>query len=248
MYPGFRSDSARDRSHTDRKTAWSLDAVLSLSRQWSRVTAEIRWAQRAAREVESRYYCSAESLFAAKVCRRPRTGRRPKNCRQRLALRPGGTPQEISRGQVRPSGRGPRLRHRTGHAPAGHRRSFWWRPPHSIPVTPRRLGSFSSMPRWGTESRGPVSGGGVRWGRTCPRLISSGVPPGREPGVPAHSGHAVLRSSEYFAVSFPIQALRLGRSRPALVPALPRCVHPISVGNLRLCLFVVSKFQPLRTG
>ena len=106
--------------------------------------------------------------------------RRPKNCRQRLAFRPGGTPQEISRGQARASGRRPRLPRQTGHAPAGHRRSFWWRPPRSISATTRRLGPngqpvigrhpgpLSSMPRWGPEPLGTVSGGGVRWRRLAP--------------------------------------------------------------------------------
>ena len=89
------------------------------------------------------------------------TGRRPKNCRRRSALRPGGTPQEISRGQARPSGRGPRLRRRTHHAPAGHRRIFWQCrqcPPGSISATIPRLGPFSSMPRWGLEPPSTVSG------------------------------------------------------------------------------------------
>ena len=68
------------------------------------------------------------------------TIRTPENGRRRLALRPGGTPQEISRGQVHASGRGPRSPRRTGHAPAGHRRSFWRREPRSFSATTRRLG------------------------------------------------------------------------------------------------------------
>ena len=68
--------------------------------------------------------------------------RPPEHCRRRLALRPGGTPPESSRGQARASGRGPRLPRRTGHAPAGHRRSFWRRPPCSIAATARRLGQL----------------------------------------------------------------------------------------------------------
>ncbi len=38
------------------------------------------------------------------------------------------------------------------------------------------------MPRWGIEALGAVSGGPRPLARTCPRLISSGVPPGRETG------------------------------------------------------------------
>ena len=63
----------------------------------------------------------------------------PENCRRRLAFGPGGTPQEISRGQARASGRGPRSPRQPGHAPAGHQRSFWRRPPSSISATTRRL-------------------------------------------------------------------------------------------------------------
>ena len=76
------------------------------------------------------------------------TARPPEDCRRRSALRPGGTPQEISRGQVRVSGRSPRLPPRTGHAPAGHRRSFWHRAHHGIAATTPCLG----------QSGPPVSG------------------------------------------------------------------------------------------
>ena len=68
------------------------------------------------------------------------TIRRPENWRCRLVIGPGGTPQEISRGQARFSGRGPRFPRRTGHAPAGHRRSFWRRPSRSSTLKTRRLG------------------------------------------------------------------------------------------------------------
>ena len=46
---------------------------------------------------------AAHEDFAAALA----AGRRPRNCRQRLALRPGGTPQEISRGQARAAGAAP---------------------------------------------------------------------------------------------------------------------------------------------
>ena len=146
-----------------------------------------------------------EDFTAALAASRP-----PKNCRHRLAVRPGGTPQEISRGQARASGRRPRLARRTGHAPAGHRRNFGWRPPRSIAATTRRLGPigqpgigqqpgpFSSMPRWGTEPLGTVSGGRRPLARTCFRLISSGVPPGRETG-----GHALPKGNPRRGSSVP---------------------------------------------
>ena len=71
--------------------------------------------------------------------------RLPENCLGRRTFGPGGTPQEISRGQARASGRGPRLPRQTGHAPAGHRRSFWRRPRRSVLATPRRLGPVGPL-------------------------------------------------------------------------------------------------------
>ena len=65
--------------------------------------------------------------------------------------------------------------------------------------------------------------------RTCPRLISSGVPPGREPGIPARSAYAVPRSSEYSAAPLPLPAATGGRSRSA--SAAPLGIHRISVGH-----------------
>ena len=64
----------------------------------------------------------------------------PENCRRRSVPRPGGTPQEISRGQARASWRSPRLPRRTGHAPAGHRRNFSHRPRRSVSATALSLG------------------------------------------------------------------------------------------------------------
>ena len=71
--------------------------------------------------------------------------RLPENCLGRRTFGPGGTPQEISRGQARASGRGPRLPRQTGHAPAGHRRSFWRRPRRSVSATTRRLGPVGPL-------------------------------------------------------------------------------------------------------
>ena len=60
-------------------------------------------------------------------------------------------------------------------------------------------------------------------GRPCPRLIASGVPPGRGPGVAASGAGAVRRSSETSAAPVPPRTLRPGRSRSGLVAASPLC-------------------------
>ena len=71
------------------------------------------------------------------ACAKAVTSHRTPN--RRLAPCSGGTPEEISRGQARASGHGPRLPCRTGHAPAGRRRSFW-RQSRSVSATVRRVG------------------------------------------------------------------------------------------------------------
>ncbi len=107
-----------------------------------------------------------------------------------LCFVPEGHRRKLAGGKPAQRARPPGLRGQTCHAPAGHRRSSWRRFPRSFFATARRRRPFSSMPRWGMEPGGSGSGGGVRWGGLAPRLISSGVPPGREPGVPARSGYS----------------------------------------------------------
>ena len=153
------------------------------------------------------------------------TSRPPENGRRRLALCPGGTPQEISRGQARASGRGPRLSRRTGHAPAGHRRSFFGgRLAASAPplVASGKSGRqrLSRIP--GLFFDAPLGHGAIRHGfrgrrplaRTCPRLISSGVPPGRETG-----GRALTKGNPRREHGVPTHS----------DVAPPRCVPRISV-------------------
>ena len=66
------------------------------------------------------FYNSAKSSRAAKIFHGAMaTFRAAQKRRRRLVLRPGGIPQEISRGQARASGRGPRWPRRTGHAQRG---------------------------------------------------------------------------------------------------------------------------------
>ena len=114
-------------------------------------------------------------------------------------FRPGGTPEEISRGQVRGSGRRPRNPRRVAPCPGGASKKWAGmlaarkhgfgpalaaRPAECAARRRRRCGGWlrrktSSMPRWGMAhsawrpGRHPLA-------RACPRLISCGVPPGRE--------------------------------------------------------------------
>ena len=115
--------------------------------QRPRIPAGTRWNQRRPTGPTCCGWCSAHTAalrekssqrddFAVALA----ISRPPENCRRRLALRPGGTPQEISRGQARASGRSPRLPRRTGHAPAGHRRNIWRRTLRSRSSTTRPLG------------------------------------------------------------------------------------------------------------
>ena len=189
----------RDAMNTKRRSRNPRSAAVSAEDQpqQPRNLAGTRWNQRrpmlrAPSRAPGKILARREDFAVALATSRP-----PENGRRRLALRPGGTPQEISRGQARASGRGPRWPRRTGHAPAGHRRNFWRRSARSVSVTARRLGQagqFFDAPLGhgatphGFRGRRPLT-------RTCPRLISSGVPPGREtggqPGQPLSRNDAV---------------------------------------------------------
>ena len=154
--------------------------------------------------------------------------RRPNKCRQRLALRPGRTPQEISRGQARPAGAATGCAAERAMPQRGIEEVFGGVLPAAMPPPLVVSGHFlrchvgHGVTRHGFRGRRPL-------GRTCPRLISSGVPPGREPCGLAHSAYAVPRSSAYSAAPLPPHALRPGRSRSALVTAPPLCVHRVAV-------------------
>ena len=148
--------------------------------------------------------------------------RRPNKCRQRLALRPGGTPQEISRGQARPAGAAPGCAAERAMPQRGIEEVFGGVLPAAMPPPLVVSGHFLRCPvghgvtRHGFRGRRPL-------GRTCPRLISCGVPPGREPGVPAPA----RRSAEVvriFRRSLAAPPAATGdRPRSALAAAPPRC-------------------------
>ena len=149
----------------------------------------------------------------------------PENCRRRLAFGPGGTPQEISRGQARASGRGPRLPRQTGHAPAGHRRSFWRRPPRTVSATTRRLGPVG--PPASDQHSGPFlryPAGARSDPERFPGAASAGadLPPANLLRRPSGTGTGRPRTDH--------GNHRRGKATPThTVAAPPRCVHRVSV-------------------
>ncbi len=92
--------------------------------------------------------------------------------------RPGGTPEEISRGQVRTSGRRPRKRCRLDPCPNGASKKMARGDEGGRKCCGDTPQKTSSMPRWGM-ARSAAQPGAAPAARTCPRLISCGVPPGR---------------------------------------------------------------------
>ncbi len=176
----------------------------------------------------------------------PATLRSPENCRRRVARRPGGTPQEISRGQARPSGRGPRLTRLTRHAPAGHRRSFWRGPPRNFSSTARRLG------RIGPPVIGPHPGAFLR----CPAGARSHL--ARFPGA-ASAGAAlppanILRCPSGTGTgrrdSFGARAVSarsgLASAKAREIPNAPAVMSPLRPGTGRAPLWLRPRFSVLQ--
>ncbi len=103
--------------------------------------------------------------------------------------RPGGTPEEISRGQVRASGRRPRKSCRVTPCPSGASKKWLaWRADRWRTDLPEATSGGVMLPRVRRQKllRCPAGAWPVRRGnrgprpraRACPRLISYGVPPG----------------------------------------------------------------------
>ncbi len=121
----------------------------------------------------------------------------PEGPRRKLA---GGKPAQRARPPVMPPNR---------PCPSGASKKFLAAAPQHFrhPSSPRAI--FFDAPlghgttRHDFRGRRPLR-------RTCPRLISSGVPPGRGLGVPARAAYAARRSSEYSIASLPPHVLRRG--------------------------------------
>ena len=128
--------------------------------------------------------------------------------------RPGGTPAEISRGQVRASGRSPRIPSSNARLPRrGIEENAGSFPPECEAAAPcethfraRAWGWVRLPPRLGAgdffdaplghRSLSRLNRGPWPLARPCPRLISCGVPPGRDPNRPGS-----------FSAFFPISAV-----------------------------------------
>ncbi len=155
-----------------------------------------------------------------------------------MCLVPEGRRQEISRGQVRPGGRSPRLLRRGDRAPAGHRRIV----PCGVVGATRspsatsrkapgnsRAQKISSMPRWGKKYSLPEYPGAAP---------AAGLPPANFLWCPSGTGsrrraggprprrphtHGVVR---IFHRSIPIHALRPGTGRAPFWLRLRRASVP----------------------
>ena len=141
----------------------------------------------------------------------------PEGLRRILA---GGKPAQRARPPVAPP---------NGPCPSGASKKFLSAvsPQHfRHPSSPRAI-FFDAPVGHGATRRGFRGQRPLR--RTCPRLISSGVPPGREQSVPASTAYAVERSSEYSTAPLPPHALRPGTGR---APRWQRLRHPVFIASL----------------
>ena len=139
---------------------------------------------------------------------------------------PGGTPQEISRGQDRPSDRRPRMGSELFHAPAGHRRKFLV-PNTRIPALVRlglllpdllRCPSGAMISLRTNRGLRPLT-------RTGPRLISAGVPPGRMESVALRSRRREEADRQPSA-PHPTANVRMRQGTAGVPPASSRGVSP----------------------
>ena len=140
---------------------------------------------------------------ATELKRKPRGTKFPRqsfshSCQWRPVSRPGGTPQEISRGQVRASGRRPRNHPEVAPCPSGASKKWanglsapwwWFGPAVGLRTFRKRCALDATLRRARHQKllRCPagawpilrVNRGLRPLARSCPRLISCGVPPGR---------------------------------------------------------------------
>ena len=177
------------------------------------------------------------------------TIRPPEKGWRRLALRPEGTPEEISRGPARGSGRGPRLPCQTGHAPAGHRRSLRGRSSRSLSVIARRLGLIESpaiIRRPGPVLRCPAGA----WSNSAPfpGAASAGadLPPANLLRRPSGTGTGPTRtdSEKPTAREWRSQVVRVRLRRSVLQP----CKILSRRRDVSRSAAVCAEHQPQRVG
>ena len=197
----------RDAMHPERRSRNPRSAGVSAEDQPQRpsILAGTRWNQRRPVGPTCCGWCSAhtaalrgKSSRAVRILPLPW---QPADHRRMVTAAwlfvPEGHRRKLAGGKLAPAGAAPGGHVERGHAPAGHRRNFWHRSARSVSATARRLGQagqFFDAPLGhgatphGFRGRRPLT-------RTCPRLISSGVPPGREtggqPGQPLSRNDAV---------------------------------------------------------
>ena len=130
-----------------------------------------------------------------------------KNCRQRFALRPGGTPQEISRGQARSAGAAPGCAAERAMPQRGIEEVFGSGVPAALPPPLVASGHFLRCPV-GAPSQTARFPGAASAEADLPPANLLRRPSGTGPGVPPRGAYGVRRSSEYSITPFQFHALR----------------------------------------
>ncbi len=98
--------------------------------------------------------------------------------RERPVPVPEGRRRRLAGGKAAPADAAPGNRAAWLRAPTGHRRKWPEATSGGGNAVERTPPKTSSMPRWGMD-RSAAQPGAAPAARTCPRLISCGVPPGR---------------------------------------------------------------------
>ncbi len=156
-------------------------------------------------------------------------GRGLKNCRQRFALCPGGTPQEISRGQARTAGAAPGCAAERAMPQRGIEEVFGGDIPAAFPPPPVASGHFLRCPV-GAQSQMARFPGAASAEADLPPANLLRRPFGTRTWRPSSRRGWSVEVVEIFRRFLSISRTATGdRLRSALVAALPLCVHRVSV-------------------
>ena len=161
--------------------------------------------------------------------RRRTTDRGLKNCRQRFALCPGGTPQEISRGQARTAGAAPGVAAERAMPQRGIEEVFGSDFPAALPPPLGASGHFLRCPV-GAQSQTARSPGAASAEADLPPANLLRRPSGTRTWHPSSrrglSAEVVGSLRRFLSIS---RTATGGRSRSALVAPPPLCLYRIPV-------------------
>ena len=178
----------RNRSRAWPSLAGEFGARESEGTNWRRADPVVRLMEKSSRR---------EDFAAARIA-----GRGPKNCRHRFVLRPGGTPQEISRGQARSAGAAPGCAAERSMPQRGIEEVFGVACTAAFPRPAVASGHFLRCPV-GARSDAARYPGAASAGADLPPANLLRRPSGTGPGVSVRTTRAVRRSSEYSAAPSP---------------------------------------------